>query len=84
MSKFHTGDVVRIICKPGKHYDADINLEMCLYDGKVATIKSVYRGSSTRWAKCVLYELSNNRYGWSYDMLTLLKGGRGRKVIDNE
>lgn len=82
MSKFHTGDVVKITCKPGKYYDADINLEMYLYDGKVATIKSVYRGRSTRWDKCVLYELSNNKYGWSYDMLTLLKGGR--KVFDNE
>ena len=82
MSKFHTGDVVRIICKPGKCYDADIHREMYTYDGLVATVKYVYYSKTTRWETCTLYKLSNNKYGWSYDMLTLLKGGR--KVIDNE
>lgn len=82
MSKFHTGDVVRIICKPGKYYDADIYQKMYTYDGLVATVKRVYYRKTTKWLKCTLYELSNNKYGWSYDMLTLLKGGR--KVIDNE
>ena len=82
MSRFHTGDVVRIICKFGKAYDADINPEMYWYDGKVATVKKVYYGKTAKWPKCTLYKLSNNKYSWSYDMLTLLKGGR--KVIDNE